>query len=61
MANDELDLAIPIWDTDLTFLTSSVPGAYSMVTCTAYGDVREYDTRDGRRKAVINNKIVPKG
>jgi hypothetical protein len=54
LPNDELDLAIPIWDTDLVYLSSV--NQYSIATCTAYCDVREYDLR-GQKKPVINNKI----
>ena len=40
-----------MWDTDMTFLP--LVNNYSLVTCTAYSDVREYDLR-GQRKAVLN-------
>ena len=53
LPNDHLDLTIPIWDTDLTFLADISP--YSLAACTAYGDVREYDTR--QRKPVIANEL----
>jgi hypothetical protein len=50
---DHLDLPIPIWDTDLTFLSSV--GPQSFATCTAYGDIREYDTR--QRKPVTASEL----
>ena len=52
---DSLDLAIPIWDTDVAWLD----GPTSLATCTAYCDVREYDFRKGR-KCSINAKILDK-
>eukprot|EP00347_Sterkiella_histriomuscorum_P013541 403364316 len=57
VANDELDLAIPMWDTDMCFL--GTPN--NMVACTAYGEIREYDSREGRRKAIVNTTFLPKG
>lgn len=54
LPNDHLDLKIPIWDTDLCWLSRS--NTYSLAACTAYSDVREYDTR-GPRKPVIASKI----
>lgn len=47
LANDELDLKIPIWDTDMEWLSRT--NTFSLVTCTAYCDVREYDTRSPRK------------
>jgi ribosome biogenesis protein NSA1 len=52
LPNDELDLKIPIWDTSIAYLSN----AYSLVACTAYSDVREYDTR-GPRKPVTAVKL----
>ena len=52
LPNDELDLAIPIFDTDVCYLTNT-----SVCTCTGYGDVREYDIR-GPRRPVINAKLT---
>lgn len=54
LPNDHLDLKIPIWDTDIEWLSRT--NQYSLVTCTAYCDVREYDTR-GPRKPVHNSKV----
>ena len=54
LPNDHLDLKIPIWDTDIEWLSRT--NTYSMVTCTAYCDVREYDTR-GPRKPVYSGKV----
>ena len=51
LAHDELELPIPIWDTDMVWLNS-----HSLLACTAYSDVREYDTR-GPRKPVIAAKV----
>ena len=53
LPNDHLDLPIPKWDTDLTFLPEV--GAHSLATCTAYGDIREYDTR--QKKPVIASEL----
>ena len=47
LPNDELDLPIPIWDTSVEFL--SLCNKWSLVTCTAYCDIREYDTRCPRK------------
>lgn len=44
IANDELDLEIPIWDTDFGFMSST-----SISTCSRYGYIRFYDTRKQRR------------
>ena len=53
LPNDHLDLKIPVWDTDMAWLSRT--NAYSLATVTAYGDIREYDTR-GPRKPVANVK-----
>ena len=47
LANDDLDLPIPIWDTDVEWLSGT--NKWSVVTCTAHCDVREYDTRCPRK------------
>jgi len=47
LPNDELDLKIPIFDTSLCYLSRS--NNFSLVACTAYCDVREYDTRSPRK------------
>ena len=52
--NDDLDLMVPIWDKDLAWL--SKVNAHALATCTAYCEVREYDTR-GQRRPVIDAKI----
>lgn len=52
--NDELDLKIPVWDADVHWLSRS--DRSSIVCCTAYSDIREYDTR-GARKSVISSKV----
>jgi len=54
LANDDLDLKIPVWDTSIAYLSKT--NGYSLVACTAYCDVREYDTRSPR-KPVTNVKI----
>ena len=54
LPNDELDLKIPIWDTSMDYLSRT--NAYSLVACTAYSDIREYDTRCPR-KPVIATKL----
>lgn len=51
LPNDELSLQIPIWDVDVEWLSRT--NAHSLVTCTAYCDVREYDIRRPR-KPVMN-------
>ena len=43
---------IPIFDTDVCYLNS-----HSVVASTGYGDIREYDTRDGKRRPVINAQL----
>lgn len=58
LPNDHLDLKIPVWDTDMAWLSRS--NAYSLATVTAYGDVREYDTR-GPRKPVVDVKVFGTG
>jgi hypothetical protein len=54
LPNDELDLKIPIWDTDIEWLSRT--NTFSLVSCSAYCDVREYDTRMPR-KAVTAVKV----
>lgn len=48
--NDELDLEVPVWDTDFTFLSSN-----SIATCSRYGYVRIYDIKKQRRP-ILNYK-----
>ena len=48
--NDELDLQVPIWDTDICYYENG-----KMAVCTAYGDVREYDLK--QRKPTQNTKV----
>jgi ribosome biogenesis protein NSA1 len=55
VANDELDLQVPIWDTDSCFIENKV-----VATCTAYGDVREYHIRK-QKKPTKNAKIIAEG
>jgi len=50
--NDELSLAIPIWDTGMVFINP-----FEMATCTAYGEVRTYDHREGVR-STSNNQVL---
>lgn len=57
LPNDELDLQIPIWDTSVCYLGSNT----SFVACTAYGDIREYDTREGKRRPTLSTRFLPKG
>jgi hypothetical protein len=54
LPNCELDLKIPVWDTSIAYLSRT--NAYSIVTATAYSDIREYDTRCPR-KPVTNVKL----
>lgn len=44
LPNDELDLEVPVWDTDLAFLSPNV-----VSTCSRHGYVRVYDTKQQRR------------
>jgi len=46
VSNDELCLQVPIFDTDVAFLDG---GNNSAVCSTAFGKVRQYDFRQGRR------------
>lgn len=55
--NDDLDLMVPIWDKDVAWL--SKVNSHSLATCTAFCEVREYDTR-GSRRPVIDSKIFDK-
>lgn len=48
--NDELDLEVPIWDTDFSFLSTT-----TVATCSRYGYIRFYDTKKQRRP-VFNYK-----
>lgn len=41
--NDDLDLMVPIWDKDCAWL--SKVNSHCLATCTAFCEVREYDTR----------------
>lgn len=54
LPNDELDIPIPMFDTDVAYLSRT--NMHSLVVCTAYSDIREYDPRTGRRP-VINAKL----
>lgn len=54
LPNDELDIKTPIWDTDVEYLSKS--NKWSIVTCTAHCDIREYDTR-GQRRPVAAVKL----
>uniref|UniRef100_A0A5S6R1D2 WD_REPEATS_REGION domain-containing protein n=1 Tax=Trichuris muris TaxID=70415 RepID=A0A5S6R1D2_TRIMR len=46
---DYLDLRVPVWIRDIAFLDEHL-----ISTCTAYGQVRTYDIRSGRRRPVID-------
>jgi len=46
--NDELDLAVPIYDTSLAVCKSD-PFGRVFAVATGYGDIREYDVRASRR------------
>lgn len=54
--NDELDLAVPIYDTSMAQCTIDALGRVLAVS-TAYGEVRMYDVRASKR-ATSNNLIV---
>jgi len=51
--NDFLELEVPVWDSDLVFLS-----AHSLATCSRHGYIRVYDTRSQRRPILeyINEK-----
>ncbi|KFD69383.1 hypothetical protein M514_18532, partial [Trichuris suis] len=46
---DHLSLRVPVWIRDIAFLDEN-----SISTCTAYGQIRAYDIRSGRRRPVID-------
>ncbi|CDW52153.1 WD repeat containing protein 74 [Trichuris trichiura] len=46
---DYLSLRVPVWVRDIAFLDEN-----SISTCTAYGQIRAYDIRSGRRRPVID-------
>jgi len=56
LPNDELDLQIPIFDTDLCYLSAN-----NLVAVTAFGDVREYDIRGQRRPVIASTLKQPAG
>lgn len=45
--NDYLQLEVPVWDSDLVFVDES-----TLLTCSRYGYLRQYDTRAQRRPVV---------
>ncbi|XP_003375268.1 WD repeat-containing protein 74 [Trichinella spiralis] len=47
--NDFLDLRVPVWIRDIAFVSENV-----LATCTAYGQIRSYDTRCGQRRPVVD-------
>ena len=47
--NDELDLAVPIYDTCMDQCLGADPMGRILAVSTAYGDIREYDVRASRR------------
>lgn len=53
LPHDDLQLEVPVWDSDFAFLNASV-----MATCSRYGYVRAYDIRQQRRPTLqyINGK-----
>lgn len=44
LASDQLQLEVPVWDSDLTFVDANC-----LATCSRYGYIRMYDTRKQRR------------
>jgi hypothetical protein len=54
LGNDSLNMTIPIWDKDSTWLHQS-KSLFGIST--AYGQVRVYDTRTSQRKPVINYEL----
>lgn len=44
LPNDELDLEVPVWDTDFSFISSNI-----ISTCSRHGYVRVYDSKQQRR------------
>lgn len=51
LPNDELDLQIPIFDTDIAYLDNN-----HIAAITAYGEIREYDIR-GQRRPIVNTLV----
>ncbi|KAG7195711.1 Ribosome biogenesis protein nsa1 (NOP7-associated protein 1) [Scheffersomyces spartinae] len=47
--NDHLDLRVPIWITGIQFLESESSGSYKLITTTRYGQLRIYNTLEGKR------------
>ncbi len=47
--NDELDLRVPVWVSDVQFLQCSTVGRYKIVCVTRFHQVRIYDTQMARR------------
>lgn len=47
LPNDQLQLEVPVWDTDVSFIDEN-----RLVTCSRYGYIRMYDTRTQRRPIV---------
>lgn len=45
--NDHLDLRVPIWITNILFSKSEK--GYKLITSTGYGQIRLYDTTEGRK------------
>lgn len=50
--NDTLELEVPVWDTDLSFMDKS-----TLATCSRHGYIRYYDTRAQRRPVLDNENV----
>ncbi|CCH46178.1 putative WD repeat-containing protein [Wickerhamomyces ciferrii] len=59
--NDKLDLRVPIWITNISFikLEEHTESSWKFITTTGHGQVRKYDTSHGR-KPVLDKKISDK-
>ncbi|EMG49915.1 NSA1 Ribosome biogenesis protein NSA1 [Candida maltosa Xu316] len=47
--NDHLDLRVPIWITNILFCKNNGNPGYKLITSTRYGQVRLYDTNEGKK------------
>jgi len=55
LPHDSLELRVPVWVEDLTFLPQSQD---LVATCSRYGDVRLYDSKVVNKRPVINMKFA---
>lgn len=55
-ADQVLQLRIPVWVSDVSFISTT-----SLVTCSRHGHIRLYDTRSGKRRPVLQLEWMEKG